>query len=386
MLLRLPSTASNVDSLRQCADGINDWKAQLGRGLLPSAETPWPDDPVFREALLDALGDLDMARFTRQFPPVLDTLMKNILDILYVYEQQKVDEEGEDAEPPSMQNDGGGSSDNGEDGDPEDGDPDGDGSGGGAEGDDQEGEGGSSLPAVVAARRAATTATGTRRTSRTSRWGWTGRETRRTPRNKRRGEAAREKNKELVEKLMDDFREQWEPAVDKLDKAAKAFEGLDLDDLAEGPEGFDVTKGLWQQTVEGARLAAAQTRGAARVARSRAKPRAGRGRGPLRRAPRQRERRGMPVGLVRSPLEPEETNGLCRSDDISRMLPSEMALIANGSRSARLLHFARRTERTLLSYERVGWAEEPAVTTDGVEIRPSAECAPSSCAWTPPDR
>jgi hypothetical protein len=41
-----------------------------------------------------ALGDLDMARFTRQFPPVLDTLMKNILDILYVYEQQRVDEVG----------------------------------------------------------------------------------------------------------------------------------------------------------------------------------------------------------------------------------------------------------------------------------------------------
>ena len=108
MLLRLPlHRLQRVDSLRQCADGINDWKAQLGRGLLPSAETPWPDDPVFREALLDALGDLDMARFTRQFPPVLDTLMKNILDILYVYEQQKVDEEGEDAEPPSMRNDGG---------------------------------------------------------------------------------------------------------------------------------------------------------------------------------------------------------------------------------------------------------------------------------------
>ena len=83
MLLRLPSTSGNVDALTQCADGINDWKASLARGLLPSAETRWPDDPIFREALLDALGDLDMARFTRQFPPVLDTLMKNILDILY---------------------------------------------------------------------------------------------------------------------------------------------------------------------------------------------------------------------------------------------------------------------------------------------------------------
>ena len=61
MLLRLPSTSGNVDALRQCADGINDWKASLARGLLPSAETRWPDDPIFREALLDALGDLDMA-------------------------------------------------------------------------------------------------------------------------------------------------------------------------------------------------------------------------------------------------------------------------------------------------------------------------------------
>ena len=376
MLLRLPSTASNVDSLRQCADGINDWKAQLGRGLLPSAETPWPDDPVFREALLDALGDLDMARFTRQFPPVLDTLMKNILDILYVYEQQKVDEEGEDAEPPSMQNDGGGSSDNGEDGDPEDGDPDGDGSGGGAEGDDQEGEGGSS-PGGGGGQEGGDDGDGNKTDIADIEMGMDGQGDEEDAAKQAAREAAREKNKELVEKLMDDFREQWEPAVDKLDKAAKAFEGLDLDDLAEGPEGFDVTKGLWQQTgwkeLDSLRRKLEELRELRDLVRSLGR---GAGRGPLRRAPRQRERRGMPVGLVRSPLEPEETNGLCRSDDISRMLPSEMALIANGSRSARLLHFARRTERTLLSYERVGWAEEPAVTTEGVEIRPSAECGP----------
>ena len=63
LLLRLPSTSGNVDSLRRCASGIQDWKAQLARGLLPGAETEWPDDVVFREALLEALGDLDMARF-----------------------------------------------------------------------------------------------------------------------------------------------------------------------------------------------------------------------------------------------------------------------------------------------------------------------------------
>ena len=190
-------------------------------------------------------------------------------------------------------------------------------------------------------------------------------------------ETARQQNKEIVEQLMEDFRDQWEPAVDKLDKAAKAFEGLDLEDLAEGPEGFDITKGLWQQTVwqelESLRKKLEELRELRDLVRSLGR---GAGRGPLRRAPRQRERQGMPVGLTRSPFEPEETNGLCRSDDISRMLPSEMALIANGGRPARLLHFARRMERTLLSYERVGWAEEPAVTLEGTEIRPAAECGP----------
>ena len=384
MLLRLPSTSGNVDSLRTCADGINEWKSSLQKGLLPGAETKWPDDLVFREALLDALGDLDMARFTRQFPPVLDTLMKNILDILYIYEQQKEDDSGEgesEDSSPEMKSDAGGGGEDG-DGDPEDGDPDSGGGEGGGDGEDSDsdssdgssaGGGGSSDgkcdgdgsktdiaeidmnmesdagdgdDAAAAAKEAAK-------------------------------EAARERNKDLMSKLMDDFKADWEPAVDKLDKAAKAFEGLDLDDLNEGPDGFDVTKGLWRQTgwkeLDSLRKKLEELRELRDLVRSLGR---GAGRGPLKRAPRQRERPGMPIGLVRSPLEPEETNGLCRSDDISRMLPSELALIANGTRPARLLHFARRMERTLLSYERVGWSEEPAVTVEGSEIRPAAECGP----------
>ena len=42
LLLRLPSTSGNVDSLRRCASGIQEWKAQLARGLLPGAETGGP--------------------------------------------------------------------------------------------------------------------------------------------------------------------------------------------------------------------------------------------------------------------------------------------------------------------------------------------------------
>jgi uncharacterized protein with von Willebrand factor type A (vWA) domain len=382
MLLRLPSTSGNVDALRSCAEGIDDWKASLARGLLPSSETKWPDDPVFREALLDALGDLDMARFTRQFPPVLDTLMKNILDILYVYEQQKVDEDGEEDDMPNApQQDGGGSSENGEDGEPEDGDPEGDGGGGGGdEGDDDaEGAEGNS-PGGGGGSENGDDGDGNQTDVADIDFSMEGEKDGDDGDDAARDaarEAARERNKELVRELMEDFKSDWEPAVDKLDKAAKAFEGLDLDDLAEGPDGFDITKGLWQQTgwkeLDSLRKKLEELRELRDLVRSLGR---GAGRGPLRRAPRQRERAGMPVGLVRSPLEPEETNGLCRSDDISRMLPSEMALIANGSRPARLLHFARRVERTLLSYERVGWAEEPAVTTEGTEIRPAAECGP----------
>lgn len=381
MLLRLPSTSGNVDALRSCAEGIDDWKASLARGLLPSSETKWPDDPVFREALLDALGDLDMARFTRQFPPVLDTLMKNILDILYVYEQQKVDEDGEEDDMPrAPQQDGGGSSENGEDGEPEDGDPEGDGGGGGDEGDDDaEGAEGNS-PGGGGGSENGDDGDGNQTDVADIDFSMEGEKDGDDGDDAARDaarEAARERNKELVRELMEDFKSDWEPAVDKLDKAAKAFEGLDLDDLAEGPDGFDITKGLWQQTgwkeLDSLRKKLEELRELRDLVRSLGR---GAGRGPLRRAPRQRERAGMPVGLVRSPLEPEETNGLCRSDDISRMLPSEMALIANGSRPARLLHYARRVERTLLSYERVGWAEEPAVTTEGTEIRPAAECGP----------
>jgi len=381
MLLRLPSTSNNVDAMRCAADGINDWKSSLARGLLPNAETRWPDDPVFREALLDALGDLDMARFTRQFPPVLDTLMKNILDILYVYEQQRVDEgEEQDQSTPQMKNDGGGGGD--QDGEPEDGDPDGAGGGGGGDGEEQSEESreGGDAPGGGGGQKSGKNGDANEtdiadiEMNMDSSDGDGDRE--RAARGAA-GEAAREKNTDLVRQLMEDFKSDWEPAVDKLEKASNAFEGLDLRDLAEGPEGFDVTKGLWQQTgwkeLDSLREKLEDLRELRDLVRSLGR---GSGRGPLRRAPRQRDRRGAPVGLVRSPFEPEETNGLCRSDDIGRMLPSEMALVANGSRPARLLHFARRVERGLLSYERVGWSEESAVTVEGTEIRPAAECGP----------
>ena len=363
LLLRLPSAEGDVDALRRSAEGVEAWKEALSRGLLPDVDVEWPEDATFREALVEALGDLDMARFTRRFPPVLDTLMKNILDILYIYEQERVDE-GEPEMPPSDPQDaqssndgqgegesqGSGSGESSEqEGEGEESQASGQGGGGGKDGEDNVDDFDMSVDGNADADAAAREAM----------------------------ERAKEKNKEIVSQLMDEFKEQWEPAVDKLDKAAKAFEGLDLDDLADGPEGFDLTRGLWQQTgwkeLDALRKKLQDLRELRDLVRSLGR---GSGRGPKRRAPRQREREGFPMGLVRSPMEPEETSGLCRSDDLSRMLPSEMVLLASDLPQARLLHFARRAERTLMSYERVGWAEEPAVTVEGFETRPAAESGP----------
>ena len=76
-------------------------------GLLPSADAEWPRDAVFREALLDAMASLDMARFTRRHPALLDTLLANVLDVLAAYETQKKDIVGpEGADGDQEQRDG----------------------------------------------------------------------------------------------------------------------------------------------------------------------------------------------------------------------------------------------------------------------------------------
>lgn len=48
-------------------------------------------------------------------------------------------------------------------------------------------------------------------------------------------------------------------------------------------------------------------------------------------------------GLLRTVLEAQETRGLTRSDDISRLLPSEAANMARGRRirQSKLLFFAK---------------------------------------------
>ena len=393
MLLRLPTTRGDVEKLRRAKDGYEQWEEALKRGLLPKSATSslstyagagaaervvdWPEDETFREALLETLGELDMARFTRKFPPVLKTLMRNVLDILYQYEVAMDGEEEEDPnsdprqstessqsrggeqepnEDEEMNPDGSGAAG---DNDQEEGDPNGETSGGGSSG-DGDGKDETDVDDIEMNMESKE------------------KDDNASSDSEEKDREKEKRKKEMVEKMMEEFKEQWEPAVDKLEKASKAFEGLDLNDLTEGPEGFDLSKGLWQVTgweeMEKLRKKLQDLKELRDIVRSLGR---GSGRGPLKRAPRQRERNRFPEGLTRSPMEPEQTSGLTRSDDISRVLPAELQLLAmKDSAAARRLHFARRAERTLATYERVGWAETPAVTVEGFETRPAAECGP----------
>lgn len=105
----------------------------------------------------------------------------------------------------------------------------------------------------------------------------------------------------------------------------------------------------------------------------------GGGWGPLRRAPVQRlDMSGRP-GLLRTTLEAQETRGLTRSGDISRLLPAEAAVLARGRgvRQAKLLFFARLAEKALQTYERDGWGDHPTqIKPERREVRPTADRGP----------
>lgn len=97
-LLRLPSTAGGFANLESSAQGLNAWRGSLSRGLLPSESLGWPGDGVFREALLGALAELDMGKFTRRHPALVNVLLKNVMEVLARYEQDRKEVLGPDAE------------------------------------------------------------------------------------------------------------------------------------------------------------------------------------------------------------------------------------------------------------------------------------------------
>ncbi|KAK9805342.1 hypothetical protein WJX73_003956 [Symbiochloris irregularis] len=162
-----------------------------------------------------------------------------------------------------------------------------------------------------------------------------------------------------------------------MSRERRAFEGLEA---LLGGASFDLQGGVWRRkgwtAMDSLRERLEVLKELRDLVRSLGR---GGGWGPLRRAPVQHlDMRGR-MGLLRTTLEAQETRGLTRADDISRLLPSEAALLARGRtvRSSRLLFFAKMAEKALQCYERDGWGEFPTrIHPDRREIRPTADRGP----------
>jgi len=180
-----------------------------------------------------------------------------------------------------------------------------------------------------------------------------------------------------AEELVSTLVSQWEKPIAALDRAGRAFDGLEA---LLGGGMFELGGGIWNRRgwadMDKLREKLEDVRELRDLVRSLGR---GGGWGPLRRAPVQRlEMKGRP-GLLRTTLEAQETRGLTRSDDISRLLPSEAAMLARGRqvRQAKLLFYARLAEKGLSTYERDGWGEFPTdINIDRREIRPTADRGP----------
>lgn len=76
--------------LQRASSGAARWRECLAQGLLPSpAAEPleWPPEPL-RSEWLRVLAELDVPRFSRRHPALLDTTMLNLLHTVSVFRRQ----------------------------------------------------------------------------------------------------------------------------------------------------------------------------------------------------------------------------------------------------------------------------------------------------------
>ena len=82
-LAELPGTKT-MDSLRDRAEALSQWKTSMQRGYLPEAGTlEWPAAP-FQNSFVQALENLGMPRFTRRYPKLLDSLLRQMMQLVHV--------------------------------------------------------------------------------------------------------------------------------------------------------------------------------------------------------------------------------------------------------------------------------------------------------------
>lgn len=407
-LMELPGTAT-VSDLKTRLVALSQWQAALRRGFLPSAtEIGWPAEP-FCSKFIDVLKRLEMPRFTRRYPKLLGSLLRQFLELAKEFEGELLEDENEKKKqqqqqqqklPESMQSQQSGSGDSSSSA--QDGN-----SGEGQEGEQSDVHEGQTGEASEQADASSSKDVQLQLENMEGGGQATDPDQGDDASTESTGFAER-----LAEEMLKKFEEDWSPMMEALETASLAFE--DIDGLMNGPEGFDSSSAVWHQSgwreVEALRRRLEDLQELRELVRSLGR---GGGKGPLKRAPQQLYKSGNPPGVIRTEQSPEETRGLTRSGDLSRMLPMETHLLAagwprknrdlpeiartsraqlpstveeknesletreDGSRACRLLFMARRAERQLMSYERAGWAEdEPSRVTGRLELRPAAELGP----------
>ncbi|KAK9866929.1 hypothetical protein WJX84_008862 [Apatococcus fuscideae] len=364
-LLRLAHTRARVTgtdsqaALRSSAEGLRTWKMALERGLLPDDDTlqqlgrelrspfagrlveelQWPSEPL-RSVLIRSISQLGAAHFAKKYPAVLAALLKSILELTCDYHRTLA-------------------------GEPKGGQP-------------EVSETGDVFMTVAELIKQEER----RRAVRANRLGQ-GQATA-APAEEQESEpdpqeairAAWSPERRVAEDLVAAMIQAWQAPILTLSRAGRAFEGL------EGLLGgfFDLTGNLWRrkgwERMDEMRARLEDLRELRDLVRSLGR---GGGWGPLRRAPIQYlDMKGRP-GLLRTVLEAQETRGLTRSDDISRLLPSESATLARGrkQRAAKLLFYSKVVEKSLQTYERDGWSEFPTqIVPERREVRPTADRGP----------
>ncbi|KAI7841137.1 hypothetical protein COHA_005107 [Chlorella ohadii] len=376
-LLRLAHIKSRITggdsnaALQESARGLLMWKAALERGLvlddftiqqlIDEKDSPvagqsvealrWPEEPL-RFVMVRSFSTLGVARFAQKYPAVLDALLRTMLEMICKYHKTvigevDVEERERDASGQVYMT--------------------------AAELMEAElkrrGEAARSANKPTAAQQAATAAAATA-SQQSSDEDEEGEEER----------ASWSLERQTAEALVAALVAQWQKPIDTLGKAGRAFDGLES--LLGGARGgsFDLSGNIWDRKgwaeMDKMREKLEDLKELRDLVRSLGR---GGGWGPLRRAPVQHlDMRGRP-GLLRTTLEAQETRGLTRSDDLSRLLPSEAALLARGRtvRQAKLFFYAKMAEKGLATYERDGWGEFPTqINVDRREIRPTADRGP----------
>lgn len=370
-LLRLSHVlgqAEGRDSARvlaEAARGVMGWRACLNRGLLPDQEALsqicregaepftaghsaeellWPEEPL-RGVLLRGLARLGVARLAHKYPAVQAALLKSVLELVVTYHRQllglKEEEEGPDR--------------------------------------DEYGQTYKTAAQLAAEEAAARAARSGGPGGAAPADGQAATEASAAAKKKKKAAAVAQlpPDKAAAFELVKALYAQWQAPVQTLGRAGRAFEGLEA---LLGGAGFELECNIWGRQgwsqLDELRKKLEDLKELRDLVRSLGR---GGGWGPLRRAPVQRlDMNGRP-GLLRTVLEAQETRGLTRSGDISRLLPAEAAVLARGRRvrQAKLLFYARLAEKGLQTYERDGWGEFPTqINPERREIRPTADRGP----------